>query len=213
MANKKYIVVEGPIGVGKTSLAKILAAEFQARTIFEKVEDNPFLPKFYDDRETYAFQNQLFFLLSRYQQQRELGQQDLFSQSTISDYLFAKDKIFASLTLSAEELSLYHQIYQLLDTRLPKPDLVVYLQARPEVLYKRIKKRDKHYEKGVTLEYLTEVARAYNQFFFHYDESPLLVVNTSEIDFVASSRDLADLIKEINSMGSGTQHYIPLGSR
>ena len=213
MASKQYLVVEGPIGVGKTSLAKILASEFRARTVFEKVEDNPFLSKFYDDPETYAFQNQLFFLLNRYQQQRELIQQELFSQATVSDYLFAKDKIFASLTLSADELTLYRQIYQLLDIRLPRPDLVVYLQARPEVLYKRIKKRDKSYEKRVTQEYLTEVAQAYNQFFFHYDESPLLVVNTSEIDFVASSQDLADLVKEINNMGPGTQHYIPLGSR
>ena len=212
MAKKKYIVVEGPIGVGKTSLAKILAAEFYARPVFEKAEDNPFLSKFYEDRETYAFQNQIFFLLSRYQQQRELVQQELFNQNTVADYLFAKDKIFATLTLSSEELALYHQIYQLLDPRVPKPDLVVYLQAQPEVLYKRIKKRDKAYEKAVTPEYLGAVAQAYNQFFFHYDESPLLVVNTSRIDFVASSNDLADLIKEINNMGSGTQHYIPLGS-
>ncbi len=213
MTKKKYIVVEGPIGVGKTSLAKILATEFQARSLFEKVEDNPFLPKFYEDRETYAFQNQLFFLLSRYQQQRELSQQELFNQNTVADYLFAKDKIFASLTLSSEELNLYQQIYLLLDTRVPKPDLVVYLQARPEVLYKRIKKRDKSYEKNITPEYLEEVAQAYNRFFFHYDEGPLLVVNTSEIDFVSSGNDLADLIKEINNMGPGTQHYIPLGSR
>ena len=213
MAKKRYIVVEGPIGVGKSSLAKLLASEFQARAIFEKVEDNPFLPKFYEDPETYAFQNQIFFLLSRYQQQRELSQQDLFNQSAVADYLFAKDKIFATLTLSNEELNLYQQIYQLLDTRVPKADLVVYLQAQPEVLYKRIKKRDKSYEKGVTLEYLTEVAQSYSQFFFHYDESPLLVVNTSKIDFVASSKDLADLIKEINNMGPGTQHYIPLGSK
>ncbi len=213
MAKSRYVVVEGPIGVGKTSLAKILAPEFQARTVFERVEDNPFLPKFYEDRETYAFQNQLFFLLNRYHQQRELSQQELFHQNVVADYLFAKDKIFATLTLSSEELSLYQQIYQLLDTRVPKPDLVIYLQARPEVLYKRIKKRDKSYEKNVTFEYLKEVAQAYSQFFFHYDESPLLVVNTSEIDFVASSKDLADLIKEINNMGSGTQHYIPLGSR
>ena len=135
------------------------------------------------------------------------------TEGTVSDYLFAKDQIFAALTLSSEELDLYQQIYALLNTRVPKPDLVVYLQARPEVLYKRVKKRDKKYEKSVTFEYLTEVAQAYNQFFFHYDETPLLVVNTSEIDFVASSKDLADLIKEINGMGSGTQHYIPLGSR
>jgi len=213
MAKAKYIVVEGPIGVGKTSLAKILASEFQARTIFERVEDNPFLPKFYKSRELYAFQNQTFFLLNRYQQQTELAQQDLFNQNTVSDYLFAKDQIFASLTLSAEELNLYQQIYALLNTRVPKPDLVVYLQARPEVLYKRVKKRDKKYERSVTFEYLSEVSQAYNQFFFHYDETPLLVVNTSGIDFVSSSKDLADLIKEINTMGSGTQHYIPLGSR
>jgi deoxyadenosine/deoxycytidine kinase len=213
MAKAKYIVVEGPIGVGKTSLAKILANEFQARTIFERVEDNPFLPKFYKSRETYAFQNQTFFLLNRYQQQMELAQQDLFTQGTVSDYLFAKDQIFATLTLSAEELNLYQQIYSLLNTRVAKPDLVVYLQARPEVLYKRVKKRDKKYERSVTFEYLTEVAQAYNQYFFHYDETPLLVVNTSEIDFVSSSKDLADLIKEINNMGAGTQHYIPLGSR
>jgi deoxyadenosine/deoxycytidine kinase len=213
MTKTKYIVVEGPIGVGKTSLARILANEFQARTIFERVEENPFLPKFYQARETYAFQNQTFFLLNRYHQQIELAQQDLFNQNVVADYLFAKDKIFATITLSAEELSLYQQIYALLNTRVPRPDLVVYLQARPEVLYKRVKKRDKKYERSITFEYLKEVAQAYNQFFFYYEETPLLVVNTSEIDFVSSSKDLADLIKEINNMGSGTQHYIPLGSR
>jgi deoxyadenosine/deoxycytidine kinase len=213
MAKAKYIVVEGPIGVGKTSLAKILAAEFQARSVFERVEDNPFLPKFYENRRRHAFQNQIFFLLSRYQQQRDLSQHDLQGQSTVADYLFAKDQIFAGITLSSEELALYQQIYQLLNPRIPKPDLVVYLQARPEVLYKRIKKRHKRYEKNLSLEYLKEVALAYSDFFFHYEESPLLVVNSSEIDFVSSSEHLADLIKEINSMGSGTQHYIPLGSR
>lgn len=213
MAKAKYIVVEGPIGVGKTSLARILATELQARTVFERVEDNPFLPKFYKARETYAFQNQTFFLLNRYHQQLQLCQQDLFNHNTVADYLFAKDNIFAALTLSNEELKLYQQIYALLTTRVPKPDLVVYLQARPEVLYKRVKKRDKSFERGVTFEYLAEVAQAYNRFFFNYDETPLLVVNTSDIDFVASSKHLADLIKEINNMGSGTQHYIPLGSR
>ena len=150
MLKSKYIVVEGPIGVGKTSLAKMLAEEFQARRVFERVEDNPFLPKFYKSRELYAFQNQTFFLLNRYQQQVDLAQQNLFNQNTVADYLFAKDQIFASLTLSAEELSLYQQIYALLNTRVPKADLVVYLQARPEVLYKRVKKRDKKFERGVT---------------------------------------------------------------
>jgi deoxyadenosine/deoxycytidine kinase len=213
MTKSKYIVVEGPIGVGKTTLAKILAQEIQARAVFETVEDNPFLAKFYQSPEAYAFQNQTFFLLSRYQQQMALSQQDLFNQSTVADYLFAKDKIFATLTLSAEELSLYQQIYALLTPRVPRPDLVVYLQARPEVLYKRVRKRDKKYERNLTLEYLTEVAQAYNQYFFHYDETPLLVVNTSAIDFVASGKDLADLIREIQNMGAGTQHFIPLGSR
>ena len=213
MKKTKYIVVEGPIGVGKTSLAKSLAQEFQARTVFERVEENPFLGKFYEDPKTYGFQNQLFFLLNRYQQQRDLGQQDLFKQNLIADYLFAKDKIFATLTLTGEELTLYQQIYKLLNPRVPKPDLTVYLQARPDVLYKRIKKRDKSFERGITQDYLKEVAQAYNEFFFHFDETPLLVVNTSEIDFVESSNDLADLIKEINNMGPGTQHYIPLGSR
>ena len=213
MKRPRYIVVEGPIGVGKTSLAKSLAAEFHARSVFEKVEENPFLTKFYEDRESYAFQAQIFFLLSRYQQQRELIQQDLFNQNAVSDYLFAKDRIFATLNLSSEEITLYKQLYQLLDPRVPKPDLVVYLQARPDVLYKRVKKRDKEFDREITPEYLTEVARAYNEFFFRYDESPLLAINTSDIDFMASSEDLADLIKEINTMGSGTQHYIPLGSR
>jgi deoxyadenosine/deoxycytidine kinase len=199
--------------VGKTSLARCLAGELNARLIFERVEDNPFLTKFYDDRRTHAFQNQIFFLLSRYQQQRELVQQELFAQNTVADYLFAKDKIFATLTLTEEELNLYQQIYRLLNPRIPKPDLVIYLQANLETLYKRIKKRDKSYERNVSADYLEEVARAYNEFFFRYDETPLLVVNTSEIDFVASSKDLADLIKEINRMGAGTQYYVPLGSR
>ena len=213
MLKARYIVVEGPIGVGKTSLAKMLAEEFGARILLESVDGNPFLEKFYEDRETHAFQTQLFFLLSRYQQQRELMQQDLFNQRTVADYHFAKDRIFATMTLTSEELALYEQVYDNLDPRVPKPDLVVYLQARPDVLYKRIKKRDKVYERALSPEYLVEVASAYNEFFFRYDEGPLLVVNTSEIDFVASSEDLADLIKEINKMGPGTQHYIPLGSR
>src|SRR2546430_16272496 len=177
MTKGKYIVVEGPIGVGKTSLAKILANEFQARTVFERVEDNPFLPKFYKARETYAFQNQTFFLINRYRQQMELSQQDLFKQNTVADYLFAKDKIFATLTLSDEELNLYQQIYALLNTRLPKPDLVVYLQARPEVLYKRVKKRDKKYEHNVTFEKLSGGVQAYNQFFFHFTTTPLLWIS------------------------------------
>src|SRR5215470_2908500 len=146
----RYIAVEGPIGVGKTALARRLAAEFGARLVLEQVEENPFLGRFYDDADKYAFPAQLFFLLERYRQQRELGQLDLFAQGTVADYLFAKDHIFASLTLGLDEFQLYQQIFQLLDERLPHPDLVIYLEARAEVLHRRIRKRSRDYERGIT---------------------------------------------------------------
>jgi deoxyguanosine kinase len=209
----RYIVVEGPIGVGKTTLARLLAEEFNARPVLEQVEENPFLKKFYDDPGTYAFQTQIFFLLSRYRQQRQLAQQDLFSQSTVADYLFAKDQIFAQANLDTEELALYRQLFGLLDSRLPKPDLVVYLQARADVLMERLHKRDRDYERRIAPEYVKRIAEAYRDFFFYYDDTPLLVVNSSEVDFVAHSDELADLVREIRGMGRGVQHYIPLGSR
>lgn len=209
----RYIVVEGPLGVGKTTLARLLAEEFNARAIFEQVEDNPFLKKFYDDPRAYAFQTQLFFLLSRYRQQRALRQQDLFAQQTVADYLFAKDQIFAQANLEPDELALYRQLFGLLDARLPKPDLVVYLQARADVLIERLRKRDRDYERRIALEYVQRIAEAYRDFFFYYDETPLLVVNSSDVDFVGRPEDLADLIREIRNMGQGVQHYIPLGSR
>jgi len=208
-----YIVVEGPIGVGKTTLARILADEFGARLVLEQVDENPFLRRFYDDPEQYAFQAQLFFLLTRYRQQQALAQQELFRQTIVSDYLFAKDQIFAQTNLSVDELALYRQLFQLLDARLPKPDLVVYLQARTDVLLARLRKRAREYERRITPEYLQRIAEAYKEFFFQYEETPLLVVNCSEIDFVANSEDTVDLIREIHSMGQGVQHYIPLGSR
>ncbi len=209
----RYIVVEGPLGVGKTTLARLLAEEFNARPIFEQVEDNPFLKKFYDDPRAYAFQTQLFFLLSRYRQQCALMQQDLFAQHTVADYLFAKDQIFAQVNLEADELTLYRQLFGLLDARLPKPDLVVYLQARGDVLIERLRKRDRDYERRIAPEYVERIAEAYRNFFFYYDETPLLVVNSSDVDFVTRREDLADLIREIRNMGQGVQHYIPLGSR
>ena len=213
MKGARYIVVEGPLGVGKTTLARLLAEEFNARAIFEQVEDNPFLKKFYDDPRAYAFQTQLFFLLSRYRQQRALRQQDLFAQQTVADYLFAKDQIFAQANLEPDELALYRQLFGLLDARLPKPDLVVYLQARADVLIERLRKRDRDYERRIALEYVQRIAEAYRDFFFYYDETPLLVVNSSDVDFVGRPEDLADLIREIRNMGQGVQHYIPLGSR
>lgn len=209
----RYIVVEGPIGVGKTTLARLLAEEWQARTVLEQVDDNPFLRRFYDEPDTYAFQAQMFFLLTRFRQQQELAQQELFRQSLVADYLFAKDHIFAQLNLDADELALYRQLFHMLGARIPKPDLVVYLQARPDVLMARLRKRSRDYERHVTPEYVRRIAEAYKDFFFHYEDTPLLVVNSSEIDFVAHSEETADLIREIREMGQGVQHYIPLGSR
>jgi len=208
-----YIVVEGPLGAGKTTLARLLAEEFEARAVLEQVEENPFLRKFYDDPPAYAFQTQLFFLLSRYRQQRALAQQDLFNQHTVADYLFAKDQIFAQANLPADELALYRQLFGLLNSRLPKPDLVVYLQARGDVLMERLRRRDREYERRIASEYVERIAEAYRNFFFHYEETPLLVVNSSDVDFVSRPEDLADLIREIRSMGQGVQHYIPLGSK
>src|ERR1700704_5517118 len=209
----RYIVVEGPIGVGKTSLTRALSKRFSARSVFEIVEDNPFLASFYQDRNKFAFQTQLFFLLSRFKQQQELFQQDLFNQVTVSDYLFAKDRIFASITLDPNELTLYERIYEHLGPRVLKPDLVIYLQARLDVLLARIKKRGREFERRFDAEYLAELSRTYNDFFHRWDETPLLVINTSDIDFAESEQDLDDLIRTISRCKSGTQYYQPLGTR
>jgi deoxyadenosine/deoxycytidine kinase len=209
----RYIVVEGPIGVGKTSLTRSLAKRFGARSVFEMVEENPFLASFYQDRNKYAFQTQLFFLLSRFKQQQDLFQQDLFSQVTVSDYLFAKDRIFASITLDPNELALYERVYEHLGPRVMKPDLVIYLQARLDVLLARIRKRGREFERKFDPEYLAELARTYNDFFHRYDETPLLVINTSDIDFVESEKDFEELIRAIGSIKAGTHYYQPLGTR
>ncbi|MBI5166363.1 MAG: deoxynucleoside kinase [candidate division NC10 bacterium] len=213
MSGARYIVVEGPIGVGKTSLAELLAERLRARKHLEMAEDNPFLNDFYKDRRRYAFQIQLYFLLHRYRQQQELLQFDLFKQTVVSDYLFAKDKIFAYINLDDNERSLYERIHPLLEMRVPHPDLVIYLQASTEVLLHRIALRGRAYEKNIDPNYLEEVNQAYNYFFFHYTATPLLVINTSEIDFVKRKEDLEDLIKQISEMRKGTQYYVPLGSR
>jgi deoxyguanosine kinase len=209
----RYIVIEGPIGVGKTSLAMLLAKEFNARCILEKPEENPFLLHFYRDRKKYAFQTQIFFLLNRFQQQKEISQLDLFNQITLCDYLFAKDRIFASLNLDDHELALYEQIFQLLNGQLPSPDLVIFLQARPEVLLHRIKSRNVTYEKEIDLEYLKTLTEGYNYYFFHYDQTPLLVVNTSEIDFVNRREDFDQLVREIKQMKKGTWYFIPMRTK
>ncbi len=213
MENLRYIAIEGPIGVGKTSLAGLLAERFGGVTLIEEVETNPFLPKFYADTKKHAFQTQVFFLLSRYQQQKELIQQDLFGEMVVSDYLFAKDRIFAYLNLDENELTLYEQIYRLLDPSIPRPDLVIYLQASTEVLLERIEKRAIDFESKISEEYLARLVEAYNRYFFHYNDTPLLSVNTSGIDFVENPSDLDDLVKEIKNMKGGSQHYIPIVSR
>ncbi len=205
----KYLVIEGPIGVGKTSLVSLLAEELGGRAVLEETENNPFLLRFYRDRRRWAFQTQLFFLLSRYRQQEELAQQDLFSNVTISDAFLPKDRIFATLNLSPDELVLYDQVYSLLKTRLPKPDLVIYLHAETAVLMQRVKQRGRDYEKDLTWEYLHDLNRAYNDFFFAYTETPLLVIQTTDIDFVKNSKDLEDLIRQIRQMKGGVQYYVP----
>jgi deoxyadenosine/deoxycytidine kinase len=209
----RYIAIEGVIGAGKTSLSRMLARDLEARLNLEVVEENPFLARFYADPHRHAFATQIFFLLSRYRQQQALAQPDLFRQSVVADYLFAKDEIFAQANLPTDELTLYRQLYTLLNARLPKPDLVVYLQAPIDVLMARLRKRARDYERRITPEYIQRIAEAYKEFFFHYEETPLLVVNCSQLDFVASSDDMIDLMREIRGMGQGVQHYIPLGSR
>ena len=209
----RYIVVEGPIGVGKTTLVKALARRTAARTVYEIVEENPFLANFYQERTKFAFQTQLFFLLSRFKQQQDLFQQDLFSQVTVSDYLFAKDRIFASITLDPNELSLYERIYQHLGPQVMKPDLVVYLQARQEVLLARIKKRAREFERRFDADYLAELARTYNDFFHRYDETPLLIVNTSEVDYSENEADLDDLVRQMNQIKAGQHYFQPMSNK
>ncbi len=206
-----YISVEGPIGVGKSSFVELLSAELSATKLLEDI-NNPFLKDFYRDIPGAAFQTQLFFLLTRYQQQQQLKQADLFHQTIICDYVFPKDKIFAYLNLSDSELMIYEKLYSLLENDVPKPDLVIYLQASLDVLAQRIKKRNVDYERSISREYLKELTQAYNYFFFHYKLSSLLVINTSEIDFVANPQHMQDLVKMITTMGKGTKYYVPVGS-
>lgn len=208
----RYIAIDGPIGVGKTTLAELLADRLDARAVLEPVEENPFLAGFYEDQEKHALQAQLFFLLSRFQQQQALFQQDLFTRSTVADYLFAKDRIFAALTLAPAELALYERVFELVGPRVVKPDLVVYLQARTEVLLSRVRKRGRPFERSIEPSYLQALARAYNDFFFHYDETPLLVVNVSDID-LTNPEDAEALVQVIRRHRKGTQNYVPLGTK
>lgn len=208
-----YIAVEGAIGVGKTSVVERLAERLDATTVLEEWGQNPFLKPFYDGQPGASFQVELFFLLSRYRQQQELTQRSLFTQATISDYVFDKSKIFAYLNLEDSELIIYEKLYALLAESVPRPDLVVYLQAPTEVLMKRIRARARPEEARLSEEYMAEVNRAYNHYFFHYSQTPLLVVNTADVDFAKRAEDVDDLWKQIQAMGKGTQYYVPMASR
>jgi deoxyadenosine/deoxycytidine kinase len=213
LRHTRYIVTEGPIGVGKTSLTTLIADELGAHLLLERAEDNPFLSDFYQDPARYRFQTQMFFLLSRFSQQQEMTQPDLFTRITISDYLFDKDRIFAYLNLDEHELALYEQFYKILEPKIVKPDLVIFLQADTDTLLRRIKLRARPFEKEINHEYIAAVNEAYNQFFFRYSDTPLLVINTSEIDFVHRRGDLDDLLKQILSMKQGTQYYVPMSRK
>ncbi|MFZ5949021.1 MAG: deoxynucleoside kinase [Stygiobacter sp.] len=207
MSELRYIAIEGVIGAGKSSLAQLLADKLKASLILEEFEENPFLQKFYDDRKRYAFQTQMFFLINRYKQQQQLKQQDLFSSITVSDYIFDKDKIFAYLNLSKEELKLYEAIFPLLERDIPKPDLVIFLQASIDRLIFNIKKRGRSFEKNLTRQYLVELSEAYNNFFFKYSNTPLLIVNTSDIDFVNNENDFDELYSHIFREDRGFIEY------
>jgi deoxyadenosine/deoxycytidine kinase len=210
VGENRYLVIEGVIGAGKTSLARMLSDRLKAQLVLEEVEDNPFLKDFYRDRARFAFQTQMHFLFSRYQQQRNLRQTDLFSDKLVADYLFQKDRIFASLNLVDKELGLYERLVGWLELDVVKPDVVVYLQASTETLMERIMRRNRSFEKDMDKSYIERLNDAYNHYFFHYAETPLLVVNTNRIDFVNQPDDFEDLLKRILSHRQGTTYYTPL---
>jgi deoxyguanosine kinase len=210
MNRPRYIAVEGVIGVGKTSLANLLAENMDGRLVLENPEENPFLDQFYKDPRHYAFQTQLFFLLSRFKQQQDLPEPDLFHPLVVADYLFAKDRIFAYINLSEAEVALYEKVIAIMEVRVKKPDLVVYLQSSTERLTRNIRQRSRPYEKDISEEYLRTLNEAYNHFFFHYEDTPLLIVNATTIDYVGNRDHLEVLVKEIDRDEVGTRYYNPV---
>lgn len=208
----EFIAIEGVIGVGKTSLAKLLTRRHDARLVLEQFEDNPFLPKFYQDRERYAFPTQMAFLASRFKQQQNMLSKDLFQQTTISDYIFEKDRIFARLNLDDDELSLYDSIFNIMTGISARPDLVIYLQSHVDRLMENVRQRDRDYERHITRSYLQDLSDAYNHFFYHYNKSPLMIINTSEIDFVSNEKHLDYIEEQIFNRpirGNTQIHIIP----
>ena len=207
-----HIAIEGTIGVGKTSLAGILGDRLEAKLILEEFEENPFLVEFYKDSDRFAFQTQLFFLLSRYRQQQQLQQTDLFTKTLISDYMFVKDRLFAALNLDDKEMSLYNTVARILEKNVASPDMVIFLQSDTDRLMQNIKLRGREYEKLIDWKYIDALNQMYNEFFFRYDSSPLLIINTNDIDFVNNKNDLEEIIQFIRTPGEGTRYFNPMKS-
>ncbi len=209
MRNLNYVAIEGAIGVGKTSLAKLLSDRLGAKLVLEKFEDNPFLSEFYNDPGRFAFQTQLFFLLQRYQQQQELRQVDMFHNLLISDYMFIKDRLFASLNLDEKEMSLYDSIANMLERNVINPDLIIYLQADTSTLMKNIAKRGREFEANISYDYINALNEIYTEYFFRYNDTPLVIINTNHIDFVNNSADLDQVIDYIRQPVTGTKFFNP----
>jgi deoxyguanosine kinase len=207
----RYVVVEGPIGVGKTSLAQRLAEHIGSSTLLEKPGENPFLARFYQDPPRYALATQLFFLFQRGNEVRELAQMDLFHEGTVSDYLFDKDTLFARLNLNEQEFALYQQIFRSLQLQAPVPDLVIYLLAEPETLAERVHRRDEPYERGISENYLQRLSQSYSDFFYHYDAAPVLMVNSEHLNFVDNDDDFKLLFKRIEEM-RGPREFFSRGN-
>ncbi|OFZ72456.1 MAG: deoxyadenosine kinase [Betaproteobacteria bacterium RBG_16_64_9] len=206
----RYIVVEGPIGVGKTTLAKRLSERLGAQLMLEQPEQNPFLARFYRDMDRWALPTQLFFLFQRVNQLRDLAQLDLFNRLTVADFLLDKDPLFARLTLSAEELHLYQRIYETLQPQAPRPDLVIYLQAQTDTLIERVRKRALDYERPLNVEYLTLLADSYSRYFYHYAHAPVLIVNSERLNFAKNAADLELLVQRVSAM-RGTREFFNMG--
>ena len=210
MRNLYYVSIEGPIAVGKTSLAKLLSERLGARLILEGFGENPFLSDFYEEPERYAFQTQLFFLLQRYQQQQELRQVDMFHNLLIADYMFVKDRLFASLNLDEKEMTLYDTVANLLEKNVINPDLVIYLQADTDTLMRNIARRGRDMEKNISEEYINALNQLYTEYFFRYQNTPLVIINTNNIDFVHNQEDLDEVINYIRQPVTGTKFFNPV---